>query len=540
MSGTNLLAPPSPFDPNQLSGNPLAAGAPTLADAWTANAKAYSDWVAQQKAAGIAAGTIDPSTGWPTQAGYLDAARQTAGGLLMGTTAPEMKAPIFRQITDAQRRKFFNPRDPSEAKYVLPDGRLLGTGDNTHEYIANTLGYGFGDDGVNAMLADTGAARVNAGIGAGSTYGDIHIAGRPTDPQMRQLAKIVNGQPETGVAYNGDYQTVRNGADLRRLIDASSAAPQPPPAGAANPLATGAATPQAPGLGLDSAAMKVLADMQPAGITAYHGSPHSFDQFSTDAVGTGEGAQAYGHGLYFAENEGTARSYRDALAAPQFDGGPYDYDNIAHRAAYYLDRFGGDRGATLEGIDAEDANFAKMLSKATTESSARIYTQGRQRLAEIRARLADPTGPTAQITNPGNMYQVNIAADPATFLDWDTPRDQLPPNVQTFAKQNYPTAWDNAADGSSLYQGMVRQQRGEYVGTTKPDPSQAAALVSQALHQAGIPGIRYLDQGSRRGGGAGTRNYVVFDAKTIGILRKYGIAGLLAGGAATGATSSQQ
>ena len=42
-------------------------------------------------------------------------------------------------------------------------------------------------------------------------------------------------------------------------------------------------------------------------IKAYHGSPHDFDEFSTDAIGTGEGAQAYGRGLYFAESEDVAR-----------------------------------------------------------------------------------------------------------------------------------------------------------------------------------------------------------------------------------------
>jgi hypothetical protein len=43
---------------------------------------------------------------------------------------------------------------------------------------------------------------------------------------------------------------------------------------------------------------------------AFHGSPHDFDKFSMDAIGTGEGAQAYGHGLYFAESEDVARGYR--------------------------------------------------------------------------------------------------------------------------------------------------------------------------------------------------------------------------------------
>ena len=48
-------------------------------------------------------------------------------------------------------------------------------------------------------------------------------------------------------------------------------------------------------------------DVPPPGIVAYHGSPHSFDRFDTSKIGTGEGAQAYGHGLYFAEGEGIAR-----------------------------------------------------------------------------------------------------------------------------------------------------------------------------------------------------------------------------------------
>jgi hypothetical protein len=48
------------------------------------------------------------------------------------------------------------------------------------------------------------------------------------------------------------------------------------------------------------------------GWTAYHGSPHKFDKFQLDKIGTGEGAQAYGHGLYFAENPETAKSYMTA------------------------------------------------------------------------------------------------------------------------------------------------------------------------------------------------------------------------------------
>lgn len=46
------------------------------------------------------------------------------------------------------------------------------------------------------------------------------------------------------------------------------------------------------------------------GIVAYHGSPHDFDRFDFSKIGTGEGAQAYGHGGYFADNEAVASSYK--------------------------------------------------------------------------------------------------------------------------------------------------------------------------------------------------------------------------------------
>jgi hypothetical protein len=46
--------------------------------------------------------------------------------------------------------------------------------------------------------------------------------------------------------------------------------------------------------------------------------------------------------------------------------------------------------------------------------------------------------------------------------------------------------------------------------------------IADKLNNAGIPGIKYLDQGSRAAG-EGSRNFVVFDAKTIDILKKYGL-----------------
>lgn len=62
---------------------------------------------------------------------------------------------------------------------------------------------------------------------------------------------------------------------------------------------------------------------------------------------------------------------------------------------------------------------------------------------------------------------------------------------------------------------------------------------SKKLLEAGIPGIRYKDAGSR-GTDAGTYNYVVFDDKLIEILRKYGLLGMAGGAAANEMLSAGQ
>ena len=47
--------------------------------------------------------------------------------------------------------------------------------------------------------------------------------------------------------------------------------------------------------------------------SAWHGSPHDFDTFDLGAIGTGEGNQAHGWGLYFAKNREVAQAYKDVL-----------------------------------------------------------------------------------------------------------------------------------------------------------------------------------------------------------------------------------
>lgn len=47
--------------------------------------------------------------------------------------------------------------------------------------------------------------------------------------------------------------------------------------------------------------------------TAYHGTPYKFSKFTLDHIGEGEGAQAHGWGLYFAEDKKVSEDYRKRL-----------------------------------------------------------------------------------------------------------------------------------------------------------------------------------------------------------------------------------
>ncbi len=265
-------------------------------------------------------------------------------------------------------------------------------------------------------------------------------------------------------------------------------------------------------------------------IKAYHGSPHDFEQFSLSKIGTGEGAQAYGHGLYFAENPAVAEDYRSTLSNSQ------PSTRILANGTPLIDHFGrnnliaSDVGAALErsGMD---------LSKAIQNADSDF----------IKYRLKSLEGKQLSQVAPGKTYEVAIHADPEDFLDWDKPLSQQSEKVKNWLKQTDKTSfgknspgWRGAPEG--LWEKAMHQHTGEelygelrmaaeptYRDATSWEASKVAA--SEPLKQAGIPGIKYLDQGSRAAG-EGSRNYVVFDDRLIDILKKYGLL-LPAAGAAS-------
>jgi hypothetical protein len=222
-----------------------------------------------------------------------------------------------------------------------------------------------------------------------------------------------------------------------------------------------------------------------AAATVFHGSPHKFDRFDASKIGTGEGAQAYGHGLYVAEDPRVAQSYKDALGAGR---GDRDEDTIAR----LLDAYNGDAAKASAELDRR-AQYANIPG-------------GKERLRGLAEQVRSGVDPR------GSLYKVDLPDNAiAKMLDYDKPlNEQAPEVLDAMRKVAGAGQWMNLGGTryfiepppASMTGGAAYARVNRLLG-------RGDAAASDALRQAGIPGIRYLDGGSR-GAGTGTSNYVVF------------------------------
>lgn len=238
----------------------------------------------------------------------------------------------------------------------------------------------------------------------------------------------------------------------------------------------------------------------------YHGSPHTFDRFDLSKIGTGEGEQAYGYGAYLSESPDVAKTYapRDItfenkvmqLYKQAEKSG--DYDSMSVYENYLIQKQPEEILAQINDVESgiSDSQKKKMLS---AYKKAEALYQNQKGTGLYQARLAWPDS-------------AREAADPLSpenFLDWDKPLSQQGGIGRFASLPEYARPLDDVEasniDGQRLYQRLVNK-----VG------EQEAARI---LNQAGIPGVRYLDAGSR-GAGKGTSNYVVFDDKMIDIVSR--------------------
>lgn len=243
---------------------------------------------------------------------------------------------------------------------------------------------------------------------------------------------------------------------------------------------------------IEREAMRVPFEKPKAGFKAYHGTPYRFEEFDLEKIGTGEGAQAYGYGLYFAGEPDVARGYRQTLARDKLvtpKGETFDSSSLQHlntRASFRhsLDlgpdeatRLAIQRGEELlpsaneqtrPMLESDLATLRRFrdeggLAEPTTTNLSGLYreltganaTELDYQKAEIieqimidgdvlgvieRQKDFDSYSPEAfswfkeniepTYEAPGALYQVDIQADPDALLDWDTPIENQSPKVK--------------------------------------------------------------------------------------------------------------
>ncbi len=165
MSGSmNALLPP-PLDPlDPVSTNPLVKPPDSVdfADAYTSSTNALSAWIAAQRAQSSAAGLWNDTTGLPTGAGVLDAARQYGGALVAGTSEPAARMkPGPVDIGNVTAHVNPSANDIARMMQTAPEHRLRGfhesgnfviwpAYDATHAEMMRPLG--FTEDATNMQL----------------------------------------------------------------------------------------------------------------------------------------------------------------------------------------------------------------------------------------------------------------------------------------------------------------------------------------------------------------------------------------------------
>ena len=238
-----------------------------------------------------------------------------------------------------------------------------------------------------------------------------------------------------------------------------------------------------------------------AGMIAYHGTPHNIlGKFDISKVGTGEGAQAYGHGMYFAENPAVATEYAEQVK---------DLPKL---------------GKIWNQIQYVDKKIKEAQKIGNTEEVAR--------LGNIWQKLENQHAQNNMMSK-GNLYKVDIPDEYIpNMLDWDKPFNQQPKGVKQLIEDAVQNENFDPFEYLALAGATKQHPRSkEYVPTGQEILNDLSTLYgvernskefSDLLQSHGIKGISYLDADSRTGKIAsnGTKNFVVFEPSEVKILEK--------------------
>ena len=285
-------------------------------------------------------------------------------------------------------------------------------------------------------------------------------------------------------------------------------------------------------------------------ITALHASPHSFRKFDTAFMGKGEGAQAYGWGLYFAENPEVNRSYLNQFAQ---DKATWKFREVETAAIEEMQRAlvgsflpkdalpeakedASDIAWSVLG-DLVDAARGSMTvldvvmelhdEIDTNRKYAETYPQVREKLEQLEGfmlSLLDHLDEIEIRTGMPSNYKVELNVEDSELLGWDYVDETVLALLKDSPVEEVRYALERAerradyrgenVSGKDVYQELFDAFWDGEDGTKQE--AQKAASVS--LLSSDIKGIRYAD-GYTRGKveEEQTYNYVIFDGNDIKI-----------------------
>lgn len=306
----------------------------------------------------------------------------------------------------------------------------------------------------------------------------------------------------------------------------------------------------------------------------YHGSGAFFDRFDLNFIGTGEGAQAFGWGIYVTEREGVARDYAEKLGTPSdytppnpgyaadgMDdeyGNPYTYNSI-YKAVKAAEEF---YNHNVDWMD-DDAVRDK-IGRLVLEISNQLEVQEEEIEMPSFDEITEWVENSLQGEDSYIYYKEGewgITTDVSeissnvkfSYLE----KDYLPDWIMWVDEFNAPegssrnlytvSVWDNHTEDVIDWEGKITEQQeskiveqahkekmpairealrvgrqvGNYYGkdayrdiaTLLKSPKAA----SEFLLRAGIDGIKYPVNALSGGKGEKGYNYVVFDANQISI-----------------------
>lgn len=265
---------------------------------------------------------------------------------------------------------------------------------------------------------------------------------------------------------------------------------------------------------------------------AWQGSPHLFDKFALSAIGTGEGAQAHGWGLYFAKARAIGEKYRTALLQNRVTEVRVDGKKYTKRGLFSF--FGEDQkpidGALRHAVFflARHKNKTEAIkglreSYAAAKETSPGYAQ--QLKEAIKIVQSKDTQKVQSGSKNGQLYEVEIPENDV-LLDEQKTFNQQPQSVQQALKNlakdraeilsdySLQEAIDENNTGGSMYNLLTLRLQDQWKQLGDQSNANPQEYISKELNQYGVKGITY--NGAQDG-----RCYVVFDDNAIEILNTY-------------------